>query len=55
MAKTTFTYEDILKKMAADKSLTTKQKNYVIKHVLNGRWFSHDLDQRYDNLTEFDK
>lgn len=55
MAKTTFTDEDILKQMAADKSLTTKQKNYVIKHVLNGRWFSHDLDQKYDNLTEFDK
>ncbi len=55
MAKTTFTDADTLKQISNDKTVTKKEKLYIIKHVLNGRWFSHDLDAKYNNLSDFDK
>ena len=30
-------------------------KLYLVKNVLNGRWFSRRLDEAYDNLSEFEK
>ncbi|MCI9148694.1 MAG: carboxylesterase/lipase family protein [Hungatella sp.] len=41
------TYEDIMDNMDADTTLDPKIKEGVISQVMNGRWFSDALDQRY--------
>ena len=41
--------------MSNDNTITVNKKDYLIEHVMNGRWFSHQLDQKYDNLSVFDK
>lgn len=43
------TYEDILKAMEADASVSQEIKDKMVKHVLNGRWFSSALDEKYKN------
>lgn len=40
------TYETILKAMKADRTLDAKEKEYLIRHVLNGRWFSEPLEKQ---------
>ncbi len=42
-------YEGILKELEADNSLNADSKNYIIKNILNGRWFSGGLDTKYHN------
>lgn len=42
-------YEGILKELEADNSLNADSKNYIIKNILNGRWFSGGLDAKYNN------
>lgn len=42
-------YEVILKELEADNSLNADSKNYIIKNILNGRWFSGGLDAKYHN------
>lgn len=42
-------YEGILKELEADNSLNADSKNYIIKNILNGRWFSVGLDAKYHN------
>lgn len=42
-------YEGILKELEADNSLNADSKNYIIKNILNGRWFSGGLDAKYHN------
>lgn len=42
-------YEGILKELEADNSLNADSKNYIIKNILNGRWFSNGLDAKYHN------
>lgn len=42
-------YEGILAEMDNDNSIAPKDKNYIIRHVLNGRWFSKKLDEKYSN------
>ena len=51
----TFTYEDVLAEMEADVTLTPEQKEELIKNVLNGRWFSYELDKKYDNVSTFNQ
>lgn len=51
----TYTDNDILNDMSNDNTIAANKKDYLIKHVMNGRWFSHQLDQKYDNLSVFDK
>lgn len=52
---TAFTDNDILNEMSNDDTITANKKEYLIKHVMNGRWFSHQLDEKYNNLSDFDK
>lgn len=42
-------YTGILHEMANDKLVTDESKDYIIKNVLNGRWFSGQLDEEYGN------
>lgn len=55
MGKKEFTYADVLDEIEKDTSVPTDRKQVLISQVLNGRWFSHDLDEKYNNLSEFDK
>lgn len=51
----TYSDNDILNEMSSDKTIPDDKKDYLIRHVMNGRWFSHKLDQKYNNLAIFDK
>lgn len=42
-------YNGILAELEADNSLNAASKDYIIKHILNGRWFSGGLDAKYHN------
>lgn len=44
-------YAGILAEMANDKSINEQSKNYIIHNVLNGRWFSDELDAQYGNSS----
>ena len=44
-------YEKILDAMDADKSISDEDKATMIRTVLNGRWFSSALDERYGNQS----
>ena len=45
----------ILAEMANDKSVNEQSKNYIIHNVLNGRWFSDELDAKYGNPSLWPK
>ena len=45
----------ILAEMANDKSINEQSKNYIIHNVLNGRWFSDELDAKYGNPSLWPK
>ena len=47
----TTTYQDIIKAMDQDTSVSDEIKNKMIKNVLNGRWFSRELDEHYGNKS----
>ena len=42
-------YDDILKEMENDKTISEAQKEFLIKNVLNERWFSKKLDKHFKN------
>jgi len=42
-------YGTILDLLAADNSLPAAAKKEILSQVLNGRWFSKELDQRFGN------
>lgn len=48
-------YAGILAEMANDKSINEQSKNYIIQNVLNGRWFSDELDAQYGNPSLWPK
>lgn len=48
-------YAGILAEMANDKSINEQSKNYIIHNVLNGRWFSDELDAQYGNHSLWPK
>ena len=48
-------YAGILAEMANDKSINEQSKNYIIHNVLNGRWFSDELDVQYGNPSLWPK
>ena len=48
-------YAGILAEMANDKSVNEQSKNYIIHNVLNGRWFSGELDAKYGNPSLWPK
>ena len=42
------TYKDIMDRMDADTSIDDETKKYVIENSMNGRWFSSELEKRYN-------
>ncbi|MEE4407096.1 hypothetical protein [Enterobacter mori] len=45
MSNKAYSYQDIIREMDNDHSLSDADKNSVMREVLNGRWFSEALDQ----------
>lgn len=43
------TYQSILDEIVGDTSIKENAKEEIIKHVLNGRWFSKGLDTFFHN------
>lgn len=54
MWRKNYTDKTILKEIKKDKTLSNKKKNYLIKNVLNGRWFSYQVDSHFNKLTDFE-
>ncbi|MFL2095534.1 carboxylesterase family protein [Marinilactibacillus psychrotolerans] len=50
-----YTYTDVLNAIEADTTISEEEKEALISEVLNSRWFSRELDEKYDNLSDFDK
>ncbi|MDR1397256.1 MAG: carboxylesterase family protein [Desulfarculales bacterium] len=40
-------YQEIIKSIQADRSIKEEAKQKIIREILNGRWFSQDLDQAF--------
>lgn len=55
MGKKDYSYADVLAEIEADTSISQERKESLLSQVLNGRWFSYRLDEKYGNLSEFDK
>lgn len=49
MEKETDTNQAIIDRIEADTSISETAKNQIVHQVLNGRWFSGDLDAYYSN------
>jgi para-nitrobenzyl esterase len=41
------TYEQIVKDIEADDSVSPEAKKAILSKVLNGRWFSEELDKHF--------
>ena len=50
-----YTYETVLEEIASDSSISQERKGVLISQVLNGRWFSRGLDEKYGHLSDFEK
>ena len=48
-------YETVLEEIASDSSISQERKEVLLSQVLNGRWFSRGLDEKYGNLSDFEK
>jgi len=44
-------YEDVLKEIEADTTVSKEVKDKLIKEVLNGRWFSGQIDEHFKNTS----
>ncbi|WP_347339095.1 carboxylesterase family protein [Enterococcus larvae] len=55
MGKKEFDYEQVIEAIKKDDSITDEQKKILLAEVMNGRWFSHTLDEEFGNLSTFDK
>lgn len=51
MDSKTLTYDNVLKQIDSDRTLSENDKMLIISEVLNGRWFSAKLDEYYSNKT----
>ncbi|SES10056.1 para-nitrobenzyl esterase [Gracilibacillus ureilyticus] len=51
MSGVTTTKEDVIAEIEADTSISDESKEKIINEVLNGRWFSEELDQYYGNSS----
>ncbi|MFB5675055.1 carboxylesterase family protein [Paenibacillus terreus] len=49
MSNKEFTYEDVLQAMDNDHTISAESKQALVSQVLNGRWFSQRLDEKYNN------
>ena len=48
-----FTYEDVLNAIDEDTTISQEEKEALLTQVLNGRWFSGRLDEKYGNTANF--
>ena len=48
-----FTYEDVLNAIDEDTTISQEEKEALLTQVLNGRWFSGRLDEKYGNTSNF--
>lgn len=55
MGKKEFDYASVLAAIENDSSITEEQKADLLSEVMNGRWFSYELDKKYHNLSEYDQ
>ncbi|MER2147361.1 MAG: carboxylesterase family protein [Aerococcus urinaeequi] len=55
MGKKEFDYASVLTAIENDRSITEEQKADLLSEVMNGRWFSYELDKKYHNLSEYDQ
>lgn len=55
MGKKEFDYTSVLAAIENDRSITEEQKADLLSEVMNGRWFSYELDKKYHNLSEYDQ
>lgn len=55
MGKKEFDYTSVLAAIENDRSITEEQKADLLSEVMNGRWFSYELDKEYHNLSEYDQ
>lgn len=44
-------YDEILDRMESDDSISEDAKSQIVSNVLNGRWFSTGLDERFGNAN----
>lgn len=49
MEDRTISYDDVLKQIEADTTISQEAKETLVKQVLNGRWFSTQLDEYFKN------
>ena len=49
MSTDRISYDEILDRMEEDTSISEEAKKQIISEVLNGRWFSAGLDERFGN------
>lgn len=55
MGKKGFDYASVLAAIENDRSITEEQKADLLSEVMNGRWFSYELDKKYHNLSEYNQ
>lgn len=55
MGKKEFDYASVLAAIENDSSITEEQKTGLLSDVMNGRWFSYELDKKYHNLSEYNQ
>lgn len=55
MGKKEFDYASVLTAIENDSSITEEQKTDLLSEVMNGRWFSYELDKKYHHLSEYDQ
>ena len=51
MGGQSYTYQEVIDKMEKDQSISPESKKTIISQVLNGRWFSQQLDNQYKNQS----
>ncbi len=50
-SESTFTVKDVIAMIEDDHTITQARKVYLLQHVLNGRWFSRELDDHFGSPT----
>ena len=45
------TNEEIISDIDSDSTVSDEVKTYIIKNIMNGRWFSADLDEHFDTAS----
>ncbi len=55
MERKNYSYRSVLREIKSDHSLPAQTKDYLLKNVMNNRWFSHQLDRAYHNETWFER